>query len=112
MAEEQKKQTGKKRNYKGKFNFYEVKGETVERKNKVCPKCGPGAFLAIHKDRLSCGGCGYTEPTGAAPAENRAECSGQEAVGDKEPQTPNPKPQTSEKEAPKEEKKEPEEKKE
>ena len=62
---EQKKQTGKKRNYKGRFNFYEVKGDAVARKNKVCPKCGPGAFLAIHKDRLSCGGCGYTEKTGA-----------------------------------------------
>ena len=69
MAEDQKKQTGKKRNYKAKFNFYEIKGEAVERKNKNCPKCGPGAFLAVHKDRVSCGGCGYTEKTGAPPAE-------------------------------------------
>ena len=31
------------------------------RKNKTCPKCGPGVFLAAHKDRLSCGQCDYTE---------------------------------------------------
>jgi len=30
-------------------------------KNKSCPKCGPGTFMAEHKDRLSCGKCGYTE---------------------------------------------------
>lgn len=30
-------------------------------KNKSCPKCGPGTFLANHKDRDSCGKCGYTE---------------------------------------------------
>lgn len=25
-----------------------------------CPKCGPGIFLAKHKDRQTCGKCGYT----------------------------------------------------
>ncbi|MDD4878253.1 MAG: 30S ribosomal protein S27ae [Candidatus Nanoarchaeia archaeon] len=25
-----------------------------------CPKCGPGVFLAEHKDRQTCGTCGYT----------------------------------------------------
>ncbi len=25
-----------------------------------CPKCGPGIFLALHKDRKCCGKCGYT----------------------------------------------------
>ncbi len=73
MAEEEKKQTGKKRNYKAKFNFYEIKGESVERKNKVCPKCGPAGFLAVHTDRLSCGGCGYTEKSEAPKAETPAE---------------------------------------
>lgn len=33
----------------------------LKRKTKFCPKCGPGVFLAIHKDRVSCGKCGYTE---------------------------------------------------
>lgn len=28
---------------------------------KHCPKCGPGVKLAAHKDRLSCGKCGYYE---------------------------------------------------
>ena len=27
----------------------------------VCPKCGPGVFMATHKDRVACGCCGYTE---------------------------------------------------
>jgi len=29
--------------------------------NKVCPKCGPGVYMAEHKDRSSCGRCAYTE---------------------------------------------------
>ncbi|MBD3248600.1 30S ribosomal protein S27ae [Candidatus Woesearchaeota archaeon] len=41
--------------------LYEVKGDTVERKNKSCPKCGKGTFLAKHKNRLTCGKCGYSE---------------------------------------------------
>ena len=45
----------------GKRALYEVKGNTVVRKKKACPKCGPGVFLAEHKDRTSCGNCGYTE---------------------------------------------------
>ncbi len=40
---------------------YEVKGDSLERKNKSCPKCGPGVLLANHKNRLTCGKCGYTE---------------------------------------------------
>jgi len=32
-----------------------------DKKNKTCPKCGPGFFLANHKDRLTCGKCGYME---------------------------------------------------
>ncbi|MDE1798511.1 MAG: 30S ribosomal protein S27ae [Candidatus Micrarchaeota archaeon] len=28
---------------------------------KACPKCGSGTRLADHKDRLSCGKCGYYE---------------------------------------------------
>lgn len=26
-----------------------------------CPKCGNGTFMAKHKNRNSCGKCGYTE---------------------------------------------------
>lgn len=44
-----------------KRELYEVEGDKVTRKRKTCPKCGPGVFLAEHKDRRSCGHCGYTE---------------------------------------------------
>lgn len=33
-------------------------------KNKSCPKCGPGVFLAEHQNRISCGKCGYAEMKG------------------------------------------------
>jgi len=29
--------------------------------SKPCPKCGAGVRLASHKDRFSCGKCGYFE---------------------------------------------------
>ena len=41
---------------------YKVSGSKVE-KGKECPKCGHGIFLAIHKDRVYCGKCHYTEWT-------------------------------------------------
>ncbi|MDD5331932.1 MAG: 30S ribosomal protein S27ae [Candidatus Nanoarchaeia archaeon] len=31
------------------------------KKERSCPRCGPGVFLAKHKDRLYCGSCHYTE---------------------------------------------------
>ncbi|VVB73461.1 30S ribosomal protein S27ae [uncultured archaeon] len=31
------------------------------KKGKSCPRCGAGTRLAEHKDRLSCGKCGYME---------------------------------------------------
>jgi len=55
MAEEKEKKTQKK------WEKYEIEGDTVKRKNKTCPKCGPGVFLAEHKDRFACGSCGYME---------------------------------------------------
>jgi len=41
--------------------YYTIKDNKVSRKNTWCPKCGPGIFLAVHGDRMSCGKCGYTE---------------------------------------------------
>lgn len=35
--------------------------ENGKAKNKSCPKCGNGIFLAEHKDRRSCGKCKYME---------------------------------------------------
>jgi ubiquitin-small subunit ribosomal protein S27Ae len=40
---------------------FSVSANKLERKNKNCPKCGPGVFMAAHKDRESCGKCGYTQ---------------------------------------------------
>ncbi len=41
--------------------IYEIKNNLAAKKNKSCPKCGSGVFLAAHKDRLYCGRCHYTE---------------------------------------------------
>jgi len=30
-------------------------------KSKRCPRCGPGVYLASHKDRSYCGKCHFTE---------------------------------------------------
>lgn len=48
---------------KGKLasSLYEVSGESAKKKNKQCPKCGPGVFMAEHKDRRTCGKCGFME---------------------------------------------------
>lgn len=54
-----KKQRKKKKTSK-RYVLYEAKGQ-LKRKNKFCPKCGAGIFLAQHKDRLVCGKCGYME---------------------------------------------------
>ncbi len=43
--------------------LYNISGDKVERKNKFCPKCGPGMFMAVHKDRVVCGNCKYVEFT-------------------------------------------------
>ncbi len=46
------------------YDMVEEKGKAglkLHRKRKVCPRCGAGVFLAEHKDRYSCGKCGYTE---------------------------------------------------
>ncbi len=51
----------KKSTSQGASRFYEAKGNGISRKNKSCPKCGPGYFLAEHKNRISCGKCHYTE---------------------------------------------------
>ena len=45
----------------GIHDMYEVSKDKITRKKRYCPKCGDGVFLAEHKDRNSCGRCGYTE---------------------------------------------------
>ena len=48
------KPTGKK------YKHYTIEGEKLKKK-KTCPRCGQGTFLAVHKDRLYCCKCHYTE---------------------------------------------------
>ncbi|MFP4403325.1 MAG: 30S ribosomal protein S27ae [Nanoarchaeota archaeon] len=42
-------------------NNYSISGDKLEKKNKFCPKCGKGVFLANHNDRRTCGKCNYME---------------------------------------------------
>lgn len=42
------------------YKKYLVNGDKIE-KERHCPKCGEGIFLAKHKDRLYCGKCHYVE---------------------------------------------------
>jgi small subunit ribosomal protein S27Ae len=58
---EKKQRTGKKHMSVKVHDYYEVSGDSVKRRRKSCPRCGPGAWLAEHKGRLYCGKCGYTE---------------------------------------------------
>ena len=55
------KKPRKKKPTSKKYSMYTVSGSELKRKNKFCPKCGVGVFLAQHKDRLTCGKCNYTE---------------------------------------------------
>ena len=52
--------------------IFKVEGDKINRLRRNCPKCGDGYFLADHKDRLSCGKCGYTEfkTKGKTPLKN------------------------------------------
>ncbi|MBI3026918.1 30S ribosomal protein S27ae [Candidatus Woesearchaeota archaeon] len=56
MAKEQAK-----KKLKGRWNLYEKSGDKLTRKNKSCPKCGQGTFMAKHSNRWNCGHCKYTE---------------------------------------------------
>lgn len=67
MAEEKKPKPKNPTSHK----MFEIKGETVERKNRNCPKCGKGFFLAKHKDRLTCGKCKYSEITSSKKSEEK-----------------------------------------
>ena len=56
MAKKEKKE----KKSKGIWELYESSGG-LKRKNKSCPKCGSGTFMAQHKDRYACGKCQYSE---------------------------------------------------
>jgi len=52
-----------------KTEFFKIEGNKINRIRKHCPKCGPAVFLAEHKNRFSCGKCGYTEFKGGIKKE-------------------------------------------
>ncbi|MBW2980290.1 30S ribosomal protein S27ae [Candidatus Woesearchaeota archaeon] len=53
------------------YSLYEKSGE---KKNRFCPKCGPGIFMAKHNDRIVCGTCHYTEfIKSETPADKKAD---------------------------------------
>jgi len=54
-----------------KRELFKVEGDKILRLRRNCPKCGDGVFLADHKNRLSCGKCGYTEFKGRNESEQR-----------------------------------------
>ena len=54
-----------------KREVFKVEGDKIVRQRRSCPKCGDGVFLADHKDRLSCGKCGYTEFKAKKPEEEK-----------------------------------------
>ena len=62
-AEGSKKEGKGKKAHKNKptSKKYTHYSETGAKKDKNCPRCGPGIFLAKHSNRLSCGKCNYTE---------------------------------------------------
>ena len=54
--------------------LYNLSGDKIERKNRTCPKCGPGMFLGKHQNRLVCGQCKYVEfLSKEKPAEEKVE---------------------------------------
>lgn len=50
-----------KKKLKGRWSLYEKKDGKLEKKNRSCPKCGQGTFMAKHSSRWTCGQCRYTE---------------------------------------------------
>jgi len=40
---------------------YKLEGDKITKQAKDCPRCGTGTFLAVHKNRVTCGKCGFSE---------------------------------------------------
>jgi small subunit ribosomal protein S27Ae len=57
---EKPKREKKKRQEKGVHALYKIEGEKVSRTRPTCERCGPGYFMGDHKERYTCGHCGFT----------------------------------------------------
>ncbi len=44
-----------------KYTVFTIEGKKLIRNKSMCPKCGAGVYMASHKDRETCGKCGYTK---------------------------------------------------
>lgn len=44
-----------------KYKKYKVEGDKIVKKERTCPRCGPGIFLSVGKGRAYCGRCHFTE---------------------------------------------------
>ena len=54
------KKKGKNKPTSKKSSKYKIEGDKIVRE-RYCPRCGPGVFLMIAKDRAYCGKCHFTE---------------------------------------------------
>ena len=69
---------------------YEIKGDSLERKNPHCPRCGAGTLLSRNKNSLYCGKCGYTDFKGAKQPEQPKHAAPQEAQKNPAPKEDSP----------------------
>jgi small subunit ribosomal protein S27Ae len=44
-----------------KYKKYSIEGNSIVKKARSCPRCGPGIFLSVGKGRAYCGKCHFTE---------------------------------------------------
>jgi len=44
-----------------KYTKYTIEGDKIKKRVPNCPRCGPGVFLMVTKDRRYCGKCHYSE---------------------------------------------------
>jgi small subunit ribosomal protein S27Ae len=50
----------KKKERKGVYALYKIEDDKISRLRPTCERCGSGYFMANHKDRYTCGHCGFT----------------------------------------------------
>ena len=43
------------------YKFYNIHENKTTKIKRECPRCGKGVFMAEHRDRFTCGKCGFTE---------------------------------------------------
>ncbi len=53
-----------------KYTKYTIEGDKVKRE-RSCPRCGPGIFLMNSQNRMYCGKCHYSEFGSKVASENK-----------------------------------------